>query len=758
MRSPIRAEVELRGLSDGPASNPRDQAPPLTLASDLWMVGATSLGGTGLASKDNDDQFIANNAAFVDLVIRRWERIIDFHTSLRHGMFDPENPPTPEGLQTDLDGLDASIASLRTAAKKAKRTFPLDQLISSYGLDPVEAQILELAVIPQIDLSFRQRVARYNNNILYDFVDVDIALGLLFASRVQRLQARRYFGSEAPLIAHKLLSFQPPKDAKGSGLLAQELRPPERLADYVLCRRSLESALRPVADLVDPIVPMTDVALSEEVRSEVDTFIRHFAARHGGELSQGPFPPGGGLTIALVGESGTGKTMLAHAIAHALGRPLIAVDSGRLAAMGERADRLIDSLFTEASVMGAVLLLDRCEPLFSKGNARLPAVLGELDRFGGLAILCTVKPDELDPGVERHVAWQKKMEMPDPELRTMIWNRHIPRNVEHEADVDIEDLGTRYELTGAQIRSACALAEKRVLASPEAGGKLTFEMMKNAAMAQLRADMEEYSVQSKVTLTLKDLVLPKKEKMLIQEVLDACKNRVFVMSKWGFGRRLVTGKGICVLFKGEPGTGKTLCAEILARELGMRLYQIAIPKIVSKYIGETEKNISKIFYTARANHSMLLFDEADALFTKRVSVESATDRFSNMEVNLLLQEIERFEGITILTTNLDKNIDDAFSRRINFKIDFPFPEANHRALIWKGLFPKECPTDRIDFDWLGESYELSGGFIKNAVVRAAYRAASAGTSIGAEDIEFAAEQECRSAGKLFRTTNHGSDW
>ena len=219
------------------------------------------------------------------------------------------------------------------------------------------------------------------------------------------------------------------------------------------------------------------------------------------------------------------------------------------------------------------------------------------------------------------------------------------------------------------------------------------------------------------------------------------------------------GKGICCLLKGEPGTGKTLCAEILAAELGMKLYQISIPKIVSKFIGETEKNIAKIFSTARANHSMLLFDEADSLFTKRVSVENAIDRFSNMETNMLLQEIERFEGIVILTTNLDKNIDDAFSRRIQFKIDFPFPTPENRAIIWRALVPKECPiADDIDFDDLGESFELSGGYIKNAVVRAAYRAAARQGEITYDDIEFAAEQECKSAGKLFRSASAQDDW
>ena len=404
---------------------------------------------------------------------------------------------------------------------------------------------------------------------------------------------------------------------------------------------------------------------------------------------------------------------------------------------------------------------DRAEGLFGRDCVRRATMIRELGRFGGLAVLTVTDPDALDPALERHVSWQLNLEMPDVEERHKLWELFVPDGLGLDEDVDLEDLASRYEITGGQIHRAWEVAERRAIASRGAkkAPRLGQSDLRVAAMDQIRASMEDYSVRSKVSLTLEDLVLPEKELGLISEVLEACQNRVFVMSKWGFGKRLVTGKGLCILFKGEPGTGKTLCAEILASELGMKLYQISIPKIVSKYIGETEKNISKIFSSARANHSMLLFDEADSLFTKRVSVENSVDRFSNMEVNLLLQEIERFEGICILTTNLDQNMDDAFARRIQFKIDFPFPEPEYRGLIWKGLIPAECPTDPdLDFDELGQNYELSGGHIKNAVVRAAYRAAGRGGHITARDIELAAEQECKNAGKLFRTTSQGETW
>ena len=706
-----------------------------------------------------ETNIIELNARFVDLLITRWERVLDLRTHLAYRRADVEDEGDIAAWENEIARLAEGIDACRKEANASQKLLPFDVLIHRYKLSELEADVLELALIPHMELSFRQRIARFNNNILYDFVDVDLALTLLFPSRVERLQARALFSAHSPLITHGLLRLEQAKEAKGSGVLGQELRPPDRLADFVLGRRSLDASLRSVAEMIDATVPLETVAIPEEAMADLTSFLNFFERSRGGVGSGGPFPEGGGMTISFVGAPGTGKSMLSEAVGTALQRPLIVVDSGRLTGDADKAHALTQKIFDEARVQGAVLVFDRCESLFAKGNSRLPVLYSQMDRFGGLVILTLSIADELDPGLERHITWQLTLDIPEVEQRRMIWENHLPTSVALADDVDVEDLGTRFEITGGQIRNACILAETRALALKDKNAVIDLAMMKSAAYAQLRADMTEYAVRSKISLTLEDLVLPEKELGLVREVLEACQNRVYVMSKWGFGKRLVTGKGICCLLKGEPGTGKTLCAEILAAELGMKLYQISIPKIVSKFIGETEKNIAKIFSTARANHSMLLFDEADSLFTKRVSVENAIDRFSNMETNMLLQEIERFEGIVILTTNLDKNIDDAFSRRIQFKIDFPFPTPENRAIIWRALVPKECPiADDIDFDDLGESFELSGGYIKNAVVRAAYRAAARQGEITYEDIEFAAEQECKSAGKLFRSVGAHDDW
>jgi SpoVK/Ycf46/Vps4 family AAA+-type ATPase len=213
------------------------------------------------------------------------------------------------------------------------------------------------------------------------------------------------------------------------------------------------------------------------------------------------------------------------------------------------------------------------------------------------------------------------------------------------------------------------------------------------------------------------------------------------------------------MFDGEPGTGKTLSAEVIAAELGLSLMRVNVANVVSKYIGETEKNLTRVFAEARGAQSILLFDEADSLFSKRVEVKQANDRFANMEVNVLLQLIERYDGLVLLTTNLKTSLDNALERRLSFKINFPFPDATMRATIWRSMLPSSAPmADDIDFEALAQSFELSGGSIKNAVLRAAYRAAATHVPLDMDLFEEAAKRECQAAGKLFRTVRRSDHW
>jgi SpoVK/Ycf46/Vps4 family AAA+-type ATPase len=339
----------------------------------------------------------------------------------------------------------------------------------------------------------------------------------------------------------------------------------------------------------------------------------------------------------------------------------------------------------------------------------------------------------------------------DGKQRERVFQLHLPAGVSWAKDCKVAELAGTYTFPGALIRNAMQVAVNRALAADPKKPQVTHSMLRKACHEQIRASLDEYAVRRKVSLTLSDLILPEEAMDDIEELFTAAKYRAHVLHNWGFDSKMTTGKGIVALFSGEPGTGKTLCATILANELDQQLYQISIPRVVSKWIGETEKNIERIFETARANHGMLLFDEADSLFAKRTKVESSVDRYSNMATNMLLQEIENFEGIVILTTNIEKNIDKAFRRRINFRVNFPFPEPEMREQIWRTLVPATCPVDpNTDWELLGKQYELSGGHIKNAVLRAAYQAAADEGALAFKHMEYAARQECKNAGRVFR--------
>jgi SpoVK/Ycf46/Vps4 family AAA+-type ATPase len=208
---------------------------------------------------------------------------------------------------------------------------------------------------------------------------------------------------------------------------------------------------------------------------------------------------------------------------------------------------------------------------------------------------------------------------------------------------------------------------------------------------------------------------------------------------------------LSALFHGPPGTGKTLAACVLANELGVEVYRVDLAQVVSKWVGETEKNLARIFEAASRSKALILFDEADSLFGKRTEVRTAVDRYSNLEVNYLLQKLEDFDGVAVLTTNFPENIDPAFKRRIRFKVAFPFPDASLRATMWQTLIPSRVPrSGNFDFSYLGHAFEFSGAQIKNAILRACFRAASEDRGVTQTDLVEAAKVEAKEAGILVR--------
>ncbi len=646
-------------------------------------------------------------------------------------------------LTTYLDAL----AALGESGEREACDRALDAAATGFGhmgprwlaLDAVERRLALVAMAAELDLEIGRLYADIAASFGQTRPTVSLCLHLACIDDAERLQRRDSLLSGAPLLEGGWLRVEghPSRAWLESAVCASN-----GAIQLLLGRQVRGTDHESLCTLWPPGPTLDEVVLGEAQRAHIDRFLARAQSQERADRS---------LALLLSGPSGTGKTMTARACAAALGRPLLLVDPLGGGLRRDFLEARLQSLAREAALLDGVLFFDECEGWFesrSGGDRTVLRMLELLDREGLVAILATNMPNTLDPALDRRVALHMEFQVPKRREREALWRLHL-RSEPLAEDVDLSWLAERYELSGGHIANAAEAARQGRFRRDEGQGAIAQADLEAAADEQVRHRLSRLAVETPTNLTLADLVVRDDIGEKLHEIIAAVRNRRMLFEDWGFGAKLSTGRGLCMLFRGDPGTGKTLSAEVLAAELKMPLYRASIPKIVSKYVGETERNLERTFREASAARGLLLFDEADSLFSKRVDVSTAQDRYSNMEVNLLLQEIERFDGVVILTTNLNAAIDDAFERRLNFKLDFPFPKADERARIWRRLIPDRAPLEgEIDFEELGELYELSGGSIKNVVLRAAYAAAQAGGAITMERLENAARTEYRELGKL----------
>jgi hypothetical protein len=341
--------------------------------------------------------------------------------------------------------------------------------------------------------------------------------------------------------------------------------------------------------------------------------------------------------------------------------------------------------------------------------------------------------------------------------REKLWEQMLSRAASDAAPLlspwELHALASRFDL----LPGTLALALRRAVAEQTQDDPLDFESLAGACRAIGAAAMSGISQRLVQPYTRDDLVLPKE----LNEELDLAgawiANRRQVFEEWGFGRRVALGQGLTALFTGSPGTGKTMAAQVLARELGLDLFRVDLSRVMSKFIGETEKNLSRLFDDARASGAILFFDEADALFGKRTEVKDAHDRYANLEISYLLQRMEEHTGTTILATNRRGDLDEAFTRRFHFILNFPMPGANDRRRIWEGMLPlKAAQEPGIDFESLARDYEVAGGEIRNAVLTAAFLAARKAVPIGQRHLKRGLLRELLKTGRMLDTKQRRS--
>ncbi len=513
------------------------------------------------------------------------------------------------------------------------------------------------------------------------------------------------------------------------------LRVPHRVIDFLAGVPSIDAAISAVGGAVTaPLAPALDPA--------------HQAALE--RLSQAMSAPAPIIAV-LEGPEGSGRRALAALAAARLQRQVVHVDLGRLA-RGADLDELFTALARERLLANAVPMLVGVET--SRGEdaearARRAAIAALASQLDGALVLAST---EVGVGVEStRPVLRLALPLPDPATRRTLWRQALGPDA--PPDDALAAIALRFHLTPAGIDRAAAAA--RVVAHTRG------EPVRASDLAEgVRASVAERlgglatRVVSKHAWT--DLVVPADTRAELDALIARARFAYRVLEEWGFARH-VTGGGIAALFSGPPGTGKTMVAGLIARELGLDLYRVDLSQIVSKWIGETEKALGRVFDAAETGHALLLFDEADALFAKRTEVKSATERYANLEVDYLLQRIEGFGGVAILTTNLDSSIDEAFRRRLAAHVLFPAPDDDERALLWQRLIPASAPrADDHDPRELAEHFaDFTGGHIRNATLTAAFLAAAEGTEIRHAHLERAARDVARSMGRVFHTQGRG---
>jgi AAA+ superfamily predicted ATPase len=333
----------------------------------------------------------------------------------------------------------------------------------------------------------------------------------------------------------------------------------------------------------------------------------------------------------------------------------------------------------------------------------------------------------------------------DAECRHQLWQQVLP-----DAELpDLKEIAQIFQLTPRQIFTAATKLKQR---PNYLSASLVKANLYSACHGQANQYLSTLAHLIKPSYKREDIILPAYTEMQLDEIINYVKHKNLVLEQWGFGNKLALGKGLNALFSGSPGTGKTMAAEIIASSLNLKMYKIDLSNIVSKYIGETEKNLSRIFHEAENSQIILFFDEADALFGKRSEVQDAHDRYANIETSYLLQKIEEHPGIVILATNFKRNLDEAFIRRLHFSLDFPFPAATERLQIWQQIWPQHIKlSDEINLEKIAKQLEITGGNIRNIALTAAFKAAADSEKlplITKEHLLYAIEREYRKMGKV----------
>jgi hypothetical protein len=622
------------------------------------------------------------------------------------------SPNPPRVLPSPDPQLVSQVEAAADLAEATGADLRLRRLARSFGLNATDVELLLVALAPDLDPRLERLYAYLHDDVSRRRASTGLALEL--CGTWIGPQGRSRLGADGPLVGGGLLVVE--EDDRP--FLTRSLRVPDRVAAHLLGHDAPEPV---VASLVASCAPMGIDAGPRLARGMADgsrlVYLRE---------------PGGGAAMSLAREA-----------LEELGVSSLAVDLDRL---GHDDDvRTVAALLArEARLVGAGLVAGPIDAVADRGT--------EAIRFLAESPCRTVLVGSRawDPRWSREVPFVADAPALDHAGRRQAWETALEETVGDGSPVDVT---AQFRLNPEQIGRAATFA--RIQASA-AGRPISADDLRAGSRAQNAAGLERLARRVSPRAGWNDLVLPPLMMEQLRDVIARVRHRERVLDEWGMGRRSSKGRGVKALFAGDSGTGKTISAEVVAAELGLDLYVIDLSTVVDKYVGETEKNLDRIFAEADRVNGVLLFDEADALFGKRSEVKDAQDRYANVEVAYLLQRMESFDGLAILTTNLRANLDEAFARRLDAIVDFPMPEDEDRRRLWELNLAMGAPVgDDLDLDFMAARFRISGGSIRNVVLSAAFAAATDDHPVRMADLIRGTEQEYRKLGHLLVESEFG---
>ena len=600
--------------------------------------------------------------------------------------------------------------ALREAASTMPKPSTVETLCSAFGLSPFERDILLLCAGMEFDSAFISLCAAAQGDATKTYPTFSLALAALPQPHWEALVP------DAPLRYWRLIDV-----GTGGMLTLNPLRIDERILHYLTGIQHLDERL---VGLVQPLRDTSDLVPSHAALAERVAYVWRQAASSA-VLS----------IVQLCGDESASKLTIAAAACNASGLGLYRMTASAIPTSPVELDAF-QRLWERESVLSGCVLLIECDELDTTDAAHGNAIAQLLENMRSPLVIS----DRERRRILQRPAITFDVRKPTLQEQRAAWQQALGKAAQH-LNGRLDGLVSQFSLSTSTIVSTSIEVLGHVTSDEDAAAiDEMSSVLWDTCRLQARPRLEGLAQRIDPIATWEDLVLPDAQRSILREIAAHVRQRNRVYEAWGFARKSSRGLGISALFAGMSGTGKTLAAEVLAHALRLDLYHIDLSSIVSKYIGETEKNLRRVFDAAEEGGAILLFDEADALFGKRSEVKDSHDRYANIEVSYLLQRMEAYRGLAVLTTNMKNALDAAFLRRIRFIVQFPFPDAAQRAEIWRRIFPPATPTEGLDAGKLAR-LNVTGGNIRNIALNAAFLAADAGEPVRMKHLAQAARGE-----------------